>query len=296
MELRHLRYFIAISELKSFTRAAEYLHISQPTLSHQIKQLETELGEPLLDRLPRRAELNAAGTVFKTYCMRMLKELDDGVQAIGDLKGLVRGTLRMALFHSYTSSLLGPVLAEFALRYPGVRVIARISPRSEMERDLLDGALDLAIAYGSGDTDHFVSETLFNEELVLIVSDSNPLAKRASLPMRELANVGLIMLTDEFAAREYMTHFFEREKITPHIVMEMNAVATILSTVRRSTLGTVLSEGVVENNSGLRAIRLVRPSPKRACAILWRRRGSRQAAAVRMADMIRAAYHDVHKR
>jgi LysR family cyn operon transcriptional activator len=289
-EFRHLRYFLAIAELKSFTKASERLKVSQPTLSHQIRQLESRLGTVLFHRFARSAELTAAGTAFKPHCERIFQELELGLLAVSDLEGLLRGTLRMAVFHSFATSLLGPVLAEFALRYPGVHVVARLLPRSEMERDLRSGALDFAIAYVSEDTEHITAEVLFDEELILIVGPKHALAVRSNIRMRALADLDLVLLTPEFAARQLLDRFFAHEKLIPRIILEMNAVEPILSTIRDAPLGTVLPAGVIGRRQGLHAVRLTQPTPTRQCAILWRREAYRPAHAVRMAEMIRAAY------
>ena len=134
MELRHLRYFLAVADTRSFTRAAERLHVTQPTLSHQIKQLESMVGTMLFDRSTKEVELTDAGRLFKPYCERILKEIDASALAISELEGLMRGTLRMAVFHSFSHSMLPAIMSEFALRYPGVHVITRLVPRLDMER------------------------------------------------------------------------------------------------------------------------------------------------------------------
>jgi LysR family cyn operon transcriptional activator len=290
MELRHLRYFMAVAEAQSFTRAAERLRISQPTLSHQIKQLESQTKAVLFDRGARSVGLTAAGRTFKPFCEHLLKELDAGVLAVSELEGLMRGTLRMAVFHSFSKSLLGPVLSEFAMRYPGVHVVARLVPRLEMEKGLLSGELDFAVAYVSDDSEHIVAETLFEEELVLVVGSKHSLASRRSIPMRALGNMDLVFLTQEFAARQFLDRFIAQNKLEPRVVLEMNAIDAILSTIRNSRLASVLSAGAVGDTKGVRAISLTNPSPKRVAAILWRRNGHRSAAAQRMAGMIKAAY------
>jgi LysR family cyn operon transcriptional activator len=100
--LRHLRYFLAAADARSFTRAAERLHVTQPTLSHQIKQPEALIGTVLFERGTKDVELTAAGQLFKPYCERVLKELETSALAISELEGLMRGTLRMAVFHSFS--------------------------------------------------------------------------------------------------------------------------------------------------------------------------------------------------
>ena len=292
MELRHLRYFLAVSETRSFTRAAARLHVTQPTLSHQIKQLELKVGTVLFERGTKDIELTAAGRIFKPFCERVLKEIESSTLAISELEGLMRGTLRMAVFHSFSHSMLPPILSEFALRYPGVHVTARLVPRLDMERDLLSGDLDLAVAYISEDNETIVAERLFDEELVLVVGSKHSYATRKSIPMRELASLPLVLLTPEFGARQFVDRFFTGAGLRPHVVLEMNAIEPILSTIRDSRLAGVLSAGAIADPTGLKVVRLTDPAPKRTVGILWRRNGHRSAAALRMAEMIKAAYVD----
>ena len=182
MELRHLRYFLAVADTRSFTRAADRLHVTQPTLSHQVKQLEQMVGTVLFDRSTKEVELTDAGRLFKPYCERVLKEIESSALAISELEGLMRGTLRMAVFHSFSHSMLPPIMSEFALRYPGVHVITRLVPRMDMERELINAELDMAVAYIAGDNDQIVAEPLFTEELVVVVGSKCPQASRKSMP------------------------------------------------------------------------------------------------------------------
>lgn len=290
MELRHLRYFLAVADTRGFTRAAERLHVTQPTLSHQIKQLETMVGTKLLERSTKEVELTAAGRLFKPYCERILKEIESSSLAISELEGLMRGTLRMAVFHSFSHSMLPPIMSEFALRYPGVHVTARLVPRIDMERDLINAELDMAVAYVAGDNEQIVADRLFDEELVLVVGSKHAHAGRKSMPMRGLAKLPLVLLTPEFGARQFVDRFFADTGLQAHIILEMNAIEPILATIRNSGLASVLSAGAIVDASGLQIVRLTEPAPKRTVGILWRRNGHRSAAAQRMAEMIKAAY------
>lgn len=290
MEIRLLRYFAAVAEARSFTRAAQVLGISQPTLSHQVKKLESDLGTVLFERAARNVTLTSAGATFKPFCDRTLKEIDSGVLAISDLQGLMRGTLRMAVFHSFANSGLGPVFAQFAVLYPGVRIEARLLPRVEMERALIAGTLDLAIAYVSEDKEHIVAEKLFDEELVLVVGSRSRLVVGTRLSMRRIVDFPLVLLTQEFAARQFLDRFFASRHLQPKVAIEMNAIDPILAVVRNSDLATVISEGAVGHEEGARVVRLVDPAPRRGLAVLWRRGGYRSAAALRLAEMIRATY------
>jgi LysR family cyn operon transcriptional activator len=292
MELRHLRYFLAVADMRSFTRAAESLHVTQPTLSHQIKQLESLVGTVLFERNAKEIALTAAGRLFKPYCERIIKEIESSALAISELEGLMRGTLRMAVFHSFSHSMLPPILSAFALRYPGVHVTARLVPRADMERDLLSAELDLAVAYINDDHDQIVSDRLFDEELVLVVGTKHSHAGRNHMPMRDLAQLPLVLLTPEFGARQFVDKFLSEAGLRAHIVLEMNAIEPILASIRNSGLATVLSAGAIVDGTGLRTVRLTEPVPKRTVGILWPRNGHRSAAALRMAEMIMGVYSD----
>ena len=174
MELRHLRYFLVVANLSSFTRAAAALHLTQPTLSHQIRQLEDELGMHLFDRIGRSIRLTAPGKVFREHAERALQEVSTATAALKELQGLMHGTLTIGVFQSFNSSLMPPILAAFAARYPGVRVAVRQLPTREMQTQLIRGELDLGIAYVQPDSHRILAEKLFDERLMLVVSEGHP--------------------------------------------------------------------------------------------------------------------------
>jgi LysR family cyn operon transcriptional activator len=290
IELRHVRYFLALAEARSFTQAAARLNVTQPTLSHQIKRLETAIGAVLFERRSKDVELTQAGRLFRPFCDRVVKEIELGTLALSELEGLMRGTLRMGVSHSFSSSMLPNTMVEFASRYPGVKVVARVIPREVMEQVLVAGELDLAVAYVSEDSEQIVAETLAEEQLVLVVGPDHPWAGRKSVPMRALADIPLVLLTPEFAARQFVDRHFAQAELTANIVLEMNAIEPIISTVRNSQFATVLSDGAVPRTDDLHLVRLTDPVPRRTISILWRLHGHRSAAAERMAEMIRATY------
>lgn len=290
MELRHIRYFAAICEARSFSRAAEALHVTQSTLSHQIQQLEDELGSPMLHRLGRRTEPTAAGELFLAHCEDVLRSVRAGVAAVHELEGQVRGILCVAAFHSFVNSRLPSVFADYASRYPGVHVVARQISRDEMERDLLGGALDFAVGYTEQNDPQIEAQPLFEESLVLVVGADHPWAALKSVPMTRLAELALVLLTPEFGARGYLDRYFSNLHIQPHVVLEMNAIEPILGIVRDTALASVLPEGAVGRIKQVRKIQLTDPVPKRQAAILWRALGHRSTAARHLAAMILAAY------
>jgi LysR family transcriptional regulator, cyn operon transcriptional activator len=290
IELRHLRYFLAVADARSFTQAAEDLGVTQPTLSHQIKQLETIVDAVLIDRRSRTAELTESGRLFRPFCERLLRELELGGVALTELKGLMRGHLRIAVSHSFSTSTLPNVLADFARRYPGVHVAARVIPHLDMQRALVAGDLDVAVAWMPERTEDIVAEPLSEELLMLVVGSRHPWVERRSVTMQALAGIPLVLLTREFAARQFVDKVLGDIGSSAGILLEMNAIAPILAVVRDANFATVLSSGSVPDKRGLSLIKLTQPVPRRTLAILWRRDGQRSPAAERMASMIRAAY------
>lgn len=290
VELRHLRYFLAVAGARSFTQAAEELGVTQPTLSHQIKQLEMIVGAMLIDRGSRTAELTESGRLFLPYCERLLRELELGSVALSELKGLMRGHLRIAVSHSFSTSTLPNVLADFARQYPGVHVEARVVPHLDLQRALVTGDLDLAVAWMTERTDNIIAEPLTEELLMLVVGSQHPWAGRQTIAMQALAGIPLVLLTREFAARQFVDKVLADAGHSGGILLEMNAITPILAVVRDANFATVLSSGAISDTRGLSLIKLTQPVPRRTLAILWRRDGHRSAAAERMAGMIRAAY------
>jgi DNA-binding transcriptional LysR family regulator len=147
MLLRHIRYFLAVAEHANFTRAAEALHVSQPTLSQQIRQLEDTLGVQLLDRSGRAVRLTEAGEAYMQYARLALQNLEAGRRALHDVHDLARGSLRLAMAPTFTTYLIGPLVDAFNRRYPAITLRIEEMPQERIEVLLNDDALDLGIAF-----------------------------------------------------------------------------------------------------------------------------------------------------
>src|ERR1700722_2753800 len=122
MELRHLRYFAALAEELSFTRAAEKVHVTQSTLSHQIKQLEDELGLPLFSRIGKRVVITEAGEMLLAGVTRGLREIDDGVRSLKGSAGPLLGTLKIGSTHTFNNKFVPVCVPTFLKRHPAVSI------------------------------------------------------------------------------------------------------------------------------------------------------------------------------
>lgn len=289
MELRHLRYFLAVADNLSFTRAADQLHVTQPTLSHQLMQLEEEIGSTLFDRIGRRVHLTPSGEIFREYIQKALKEIHSGIAAISELEGLMRGTLTVGAFESFSTSLLPRLLAKFSDLYPGVHVRVRQLLTGQLEEQLDKGTLDLGIAYSPPATDKILAERLFDEPLALVVGTKHALANRRRIHMAALDGEPLMLLTAEFPSRRLLESRFSLVGARPKVVLEINSIQATLATVSSTKVATILTKRLAKTVPELHCIELV-PTIMRTAALFWRRNGYRSAAARAMADLIRKEY------
>lgn len=279
MELRHLRYFLAAADASHFRRAAEAMHVSQPTLSQQIKQLERELGTILFDRIAKRVRLTAAGETLRHHAQRVFQELDEAQVALLELDGLKRGKLHVGAVQTLNTYLIPPIIARFATLHPGVFLTVEELAAGQIEQELLRGRLNLGVSFVSPSSTEIHSEPLFDEELVLIVSSRHRLARRTTLKIRELDAEPLILLPTSFYPRQLFDEKAREVGVCPRVVVEMNSIEGILAAIRSSGGATVLPAlALTKKTAGLRAVSLTEPTPRRTVGLLWRRDGYRCSA------------------
>jgi len=291
LELRHLRYFIKIAETASFTQAAAALRVTQPTLSHQIRQLEQEIGTPLFDRIGRSIRITQAGRILRDHAELALRELDAGLASVTALDQLVHGSLRAGVFRSFGNSPLPAVLAAFHDTHPGVRASVLEMSLSDMEEGLINGGIDLAITtYLPATSAQLVSETLFSEPLVLAVGARHELYGRSSLPIETLAEVKLVLRPPGAPSRRLIDQCFAARKLKPRVVMEINSGEATLATVKNSGLATICAQRALADAKDLHAVRIEAPELRRHGAILWHGQRHRSRAASIFSNMAKQAY------
>ncbi|MBX3661187.1 MAG: LysR family transcriptional regulator [Burkholderiales bacterium] len=294
MELRHLHYFLKIAETLSFTQAAAALRVTQPTLSHQIKQLEQEIGTPLFDRVGRSIQITEAGRIFRGHAQRALHELESGLASVNELEGLIHGHLRIGVFRSFGNSLLPAVLADFHRAHPGVRLSMQQMSLADMENALGSGDIDFAITtYLPATSEKLVSEELFTEPLVLAVGPEHELYGRASVRLEALENMPLILRPAGTPSRQLIENCFAARGVAPRVVMEMSSGDATLATIRCSRLATICAGRALAGAPGLATIRIQAPELRRSGAILWHVDRHRPTAAVILAEMAKRAYAQI---
>ncbi|TWO73388.1 LysR family transcriptional regulator [Caenimonas sedimenti] len=280
MELRHLRYFVALADTLNFTRAAERVHVTQSTLSHQIRQLEDEIGRALFDRIGKRVLLTDAGETFLGYAAKALREVDQGLGDLLRAPDELSGQVRIGSTGTFNIGFVPECMATFLHKHPTVKVTVDELAADTIAQRLLDGTLDIGISYAPPDASHLWFEPLYTEEMVLVVGLQHPLAQRKRVRMVELHRQRMVLLPESFATRGMLDECFRACGAEPMLAAEMNTIAPMIALVARTALATVVSAQAVPPREDIRVIPLESPTPVRTPGILWKR-GGKQTAAVR---------------
>jgi DNA-binding transcriptional LysR family regulator len=192
MELRHLRYFLTVAQTLNFTKAAERLHMAQPPLSRQIRDLEAELGVELFDRRGKRLTLSSAGMVFADRAQGILASAD---AAVVDSQRAARGEighLAVGFFEHIAYTLLPALIREFRQRFPDVSIELRWFTAAEQINALARGEVDVAFVRAVPADSNLTSTTILREPFVIAIAKDNPLAAKRTISISECANMRVI--------------------------------------------------------------------------------------------------------
>jgi LysR family transcriptional regulator, cyn operon transcriptional activator len=289
MELRHLRYFDAVAETLNFTRAAERLHVTQSTLSHQIKQLEEEIGASLFDRSGKHVRMTEAGEILRSHMMPALQQIDLGLQALRTPAVAITGSIRLGTTPSFNTRMVPQCVATLLNHYPGMAVTVEELAAGQILKRLRSGHLDIAVSYPPGDGGDLWFEPLYNEELRLVVGIHHPLARRRRVRMVELHGVRMALLHPQFLTRKLLDDCFHQAGAKPIVVAQMNSVAPMIALIRQTDLAGIITETAVSPSAELRVIPLEDPTPIRTPGLLWPKGATRSPVLKHFAEIIRRA-------
>lgn len=290
MELRQLKYFEKACELKNFSEASRMLHISQSTLSQQIKQLEDELNVLLFDRIGKRIIPTEAGLAFLPFARSSILEAENGKQIIKDLKGIMTGTLNIGVTYSL-SHLLTCSITEFKKTYPGIKVIINFGTSKEQIKLLEEKLVDCVLSFEPEEIDEEYDKIkLFSSRLYFIVHESSPLAHLSSISLKRLQNIELILPAVGFATRMKTDEICCNNNITLNTVMEINDVQTIINLIRKGNWGTILTKAAIKDEPDLKAIPILSAEILTSQAYLFWPKGSyRKKSAIEFAEFVQKA-------
>lgn len=248
MELRHLRYFIAAAEEENVTRAALKLHVSQPALSRQIRDLEDELGFLLLERSAKSVRLTDAGRVFLTEAREALKRVDEGVKAARAVATGGRGELHVGYAPSPTARILPPTLRAFQAELPNVRVRLHDLSTEEMLAGLRKGTLQMALMVkpAAAMLRDLRFTDLTTDTLCLAVAPKHPLARKRVVTLTEISREPLVVYgRDDYPDyHEMLDELFAAIKPKPRIVEEHDGVTSIIAAVESGAGVALMSQSV----------------------------------------------------
>ncbi|WP_137927050.1 LysR substrate-binding domain-containing protein [Cupriavidus sp. 2SB] len=287
MELRHLRYFEALAETLNFTRAAERMHVTQSTLSHQIRQLEDEAGQLLFNRVGKRISMTDAGEVLLAEITPALRQIDRAIRAVREDEQPLAGEVCVGTTQSFSVQLIPQCLSTFLSLHPSVRVVVEELSADEIAARIAEQSLDLAVSYQPDHADSLFFEPLFSEELRLVVGGAHAMAARKRARMAELHGMRMALLSRRFATRRLLDDCFRAAEAEPQIVAELNSVAPMLELARRTDIATIVGSGAQPPDLGLKFIPLENPTPLRTPGLLWKRGASREKAVSAFAATVR---------
>jgi DNA-binding transcriptional LysR family regulator len=228
VELNSLKQFLVVARLEHLSRAADELHVAQPSLSRTIARLESELGTPLFDR-SGRLRLNDAGELFRDHVERSLGELEAGRRAVAEATSGGLGSVRLASETFLT--LTGP-LAAYKRAHPSVEIELHWSPAEDMARRLRAQDVDLCVASQPIHTDGLQSMQLFEDVVGVGMPLDHPLAGRTSVSIDELADQPFVTARTGHWGRRLLDRIFAARDLTPRIVCESDehsAIADLIS-------------------------------------------------------------------
>src|SRR6184192_2450992 len=253
MDVNQLEVFLGVAHEKTFSRAAEALHRTQPAVSQAIRRLENELGEPLFDRSSKDGTLTAAGRVLFDFAQQMLNLRQHAHSAIRELRDLHRGKLSLGA-NEYTVMCLLPLIPIFRARHPHIKIEVKRSLASRIPAEILGRDVEIGVVTFKPSDQAIASVPVATDELALIVAPDHPLAAKRVISVRELGAEAFIAHNVPSPYREKVIKTFEKYRTPLNISMEMPTLEAIkrmvengmgVALVPRLTVETEIERGLL---------------------------------------------------
>ncbi|GAB6040784.1 LysR family transcriptional regulator [Endothiovibrio diazotrophicus] len=295
LTLRQLRVFEAVATQLSYTRAAEQLHLSQPAVSMQVKQLEEMIGLPLLDKVGKKVFLTQAGEELHHYAHAVFDQLEEAEEVLESLKGLKTGRLDIAV--ASTVNYFAPrLLSAFKQRYPGVTLTLEVTNRRTLIRRLENNERDLVLMGAPPTGLDLEAEPFMENQLVVIAQPDHPLAEEREIPFARLGDECFVMREPGSGTRAAMERHFADHGVEIRINMEMTRGEAIKQAVRAGMGLGVVSTHTIELELETRRLVVldVEEFPiERQWYIVYRRGKRLSPAALAFHDFVLEEAHDL---
>ncbi|WP_032108055.1 DNA-binding transcriptional regulator OxyR [Necropsobacter massiliensis] len=292
MNIRDLEYLVALAEHKHFRRAADSCHVSQPTLSGQIRKLEDELGIILLERTSRKVLFTQSGLLLVNQAKTVLREVKLLKEMASNQGKEMTGPLHIGVIPTIGPYLLPYIVPTLKQEFPDLELFLYEAQTQQLLEQLETGRLDCAILASVAETEAFIEVPLFNERMLLAISDQHPWANKESIKMEKLKGCEMLMLDDGHCLRgqalgycftagaKENQHFQATSLETLRNMVSANAGMTLMPEL------AVLSEG---NRTGVKYIPCTSPEPARTVALIYRPGSPLRNRYERIADMVSSA-------
>jgi DNA-binding transcriptional LysR family regulator len=231
MDLRQLKVFLEVANSAGFTRAAEKMHIAQSALSTSIRKLEEELGVVLFNRRERKVVLTAEGEILAAHARDILQGVVKARQEIEDLRGLLKGEVKVGLTPMLSSFFFPKIISAFKRRHPGLQISIFGDSAWNIQQMVESGAIDMGIIVGAV-PEELDRHHLLREEVIACVHRHHPLAAAKKLPLRTLLSQPMVHFKEGYHLRELIDSLARKEGISPVVMAESNLFSLVRSLVK----------------------------------------------------------------
>jgi len=275
MELRQLEYFMTLYKELHFTKAADKIGITQPTLSYQIRALEEELGMPLFDRLGKKIALTDVGHILFKECKSIFNSLDNVKEQVHELRKSKSGNISVAVLPGELTDLVSTLLLDFHKNYPEVNV--RIISSDEILESIFLNQVDFAVTIdtldNAFDDERVVKIPLYVEELFLTLSNKHFLAKEKEIQFSELSKLPLILFPESHECRKLLNYTCLSHQINLQPKIETSSMDSMFELVRSGFGMTVVSKTLLDiyPDNNLSVIPIVNPNISREVSLIFRK-------------------------
>ncbi|RAJ12789.1 LysR family transcriptional regulator [Arenibacter echinorum] len=259
MELRQLKYFLRAKELLNFTAAASELHISQSTLSQQIKQLEIELSTPLFERIGKRIKLTEAGELFHDYALKSVTSANNGFQMLRDLNNMETGELKIGVTFALRQ-VIATTVKQFLALYPKILVHIVYGTSEELLQKLDNFELDFILSFEEFEKNNSHQyQPLFDSPMVLIGSPESDLKNVKKIRVKDIENLPLALPAKGFSTRKYIDDVFKNKNLNLNISIEVNDIPMLLDLVKTGKYYTILAKTTIQDYDSIIAVPIIQP-------------------------------------
>lgn len=297
MNLRDLKYLVALADQKHFGRAAVACFVSQPTLSTQIKKLEEELGVSLVERAPRRVMLTPAGRDAAERARRIVADVDEMKEAARRSQNPEAGTVRLGMFPTLGPYLLPHVVSRIRERFPELELLLIEEKTEVILRQLREGKIDVGVLALPLHDDQLHLEFLFEEPFVLAMPDGHPLAGSRALAIQDLADESLLLLEDGHCLRDQaldVCHLAGASEMTGFRATSLETLRQmVVANVGITLLPLLAVQPPVAPSQDLRLLPFQPPAPSRRIAMVWRRSSAMSEFLMKLATVFRELPDDL---